>query len=102
MPFHRWPSTHILAQYHVDHALELAYIFCDNSMRKYGFSFSWKRAIGLSAAKARLSRKIGIPLTRSGRQRKIGRMVGCLLPSLFFCLLATVGVSVLMALFQAR
>jgi hypothetical protein len=43
--------------------------------------FSWKRAVGLSAAKARLSRRIGIPLTRSGRQRKLGRMIsggGCL------------------------
>jgi hypothetical protein len=37
--------------------------------------FSWRRAIGLSAAKARLSRRIGIPLTKSGRQRKIGQMV---------------------------
>jgi hypothetical protein len=37
--------------------------------------FSWRRAIGLSAAKARLSRRIGIPLTRSGRQRKLGKMV---------------------------
>jgi hypothetical protein len=37
--------------------------------------FSWKRAIGLSAAKARLSRRIGIPLTKSGRQRKIGKRV---------------------------
>jgi hypothetical protein len=46
-------------------------------VRKFGFSFSWKRAIGLSAAKARLSRQLGIPLTRSGRQRKIGRMLGC-------------------------
>jgi hypothetical protein len=43
--------------------------------------FSWKRAIGISAAKARLSRRIGIPLTRSGRQRKLGKLVsggGCL------------------------
>lgn len=49
--------------------------------RKFGFSFSWKRALGISSAKARLSRKIGIPLTRSGRERKIGRMVtgGCVL-----------------------
>ena len=46
--------------------------------RKFGFSFSWKRAIGLSAAKGRLSRKLGIPLSRSGRQRKAGRAVGCL------------------------
>lgn len=50
--------------------------------RKHGFSFSWRRATGYSAAKGRLSRKIGIPLTRSGRQRKIGRAVGCLLPLL--------------------
>ena len=43
--------------------------------------FSWKRAIGLSAAKARLSRRIGIPFTKSGRQRKLGKLVsggGCL------------------------
>jgi hypothetical protein len=43
--------------------------------------FSWKRAIGISAAKARLSRRIGIPLTRGGRERKLGRLVsggGCL------------------------
>jgi hypothetical protein len=43
--------------------------------RKFGFSFSWKRALGISGAKARISRMIGIPLTRSGRERKIGRMV---------------------------
>ena len=42
--------------------------------RKFGFSFSAKRALGISAAKGRISRKIGIPLTRSGRQRKIGRI----------------------------
>jgi hypothetical protein len=42
-----------------------------------GLSFSWKRATGLSGAKARLSRQIGIPLTRSGRQRKFARSTGC-------------------------
>lgn len=50
-------------------------------MNKGGFS--WKRLLGVSAAKSRISRKTGIPLTRSGRQRKVGRMVtggGCLLP----------------------
>jgi len=40
--------------------------------------FSWKRFLGISAAKARLSRQIGIPLTRSGRQRKFGAQMGCL------------------------
>ena len=44
--------------------------------------FSWKRFLGISAAKSRIFRTIGIPLTRSGRQRKIGRMVtggGCII-----------------------
>jgi hypothetical protein len=40
--------------------------------------FSWNRLLGISAAKARLSRQIGIPLTRSGRQRKAGAALGCL------------------------
>jgi len=43
--------------------------------------FSWKRLVGISAAKARISRRIGIPLSRSGRYMKVGRMVtrgGCL------------------------
>lgn len=45
--------------------------------------FSWNRLLGISAAKSRISRRTGIPLTRSGRQRKLGRMItggGCLLP----------------------
>jgi hypothetical protein len=42
-----------------------------------GLSFSWRRALGVSQAQAKLSRQIGIPLSRSGRQRKIGRSVGC-------------------------
>ena len=49
-------------------------------MNKGGFS--WNRFLGISAAKARISRKIGIPLTKSGREQKIGRMVtrgGCLI-----------------------
>jgi len=40
----------------------------------YG-GFSWRRFLGVSAAKAKVSRAIGIPLTRSGRQQKVGRMV---------------------------
>lgn len=44
-----------------------------------GVSFSWKRALGISQAKARISRRIGIPLSRSGRRRKFGRLFlrGC-------------------------
>ena len=44
--------------------------------------FSWKRLLGISAAKSRISKSIGIPLTRSGRQQKVGRIVtggGCLI-----------------------
>jgi hypothetical protein len=37
--------------------------------------FTWMRFVGISAAKARISRKIGIPLTRSGRNQKVGRTV---------------------------
>jgi hypothetical protein len=42
-----------------------------------GVSFSWRRATGVTRAQASLSRAIGIPLSRAGRQRKIGRAVGC-------------------------
>lgn len=52
--------------------------------------FSWKRATGISAAKSRASRAIGIPLTKSGRQRKAGKILtggGCLLPILFLLIL---------------
>lgn len=48
-----------------------------------GVSFSWKRASGISAAKGRISRQIGVPLTRSDRQRKVGRALGCLVPAAF-------------------
>ncbi|NJD02044.1 MAG: hypothetical protein FIA99_05490 [Ruminiclostridium sp.] len=61
-------------------------------MRKGGFS--WKRAVGISAAKSRISRKIGVPLTRSGRQRKMGAMAGCLVYVLL-CLFAAAGIAIL-------
>jgi hypothetical protein len=51
-----------------------------------GLSFSWKRASGLSSAKSKLSRQIGIPLTRSGRQQKLGRATGCAIPFAFLLL----------------
>ncbi len=46
--------------------------------------FSWKRFIGISALKAKISRKIGIPLTKSGRQRKLGAFVMKCFYSFFF------------------
>jgi len=44
-------------------------------MKKYGFSFSWKRALGISALKGKVSKKIGVPLTQEGRERKLGRFL---------------------------
>jgi hypothetical protein len=45
--------------------------------KKFGISFSWRRASGLSALKGKVSQQIRVPLTRSGRQRKMGRALGC-------------------------
>ena len=42
-----------------------------------GLSFSWRRALGVSALKGKIARATGIPTTRSGRQRKVGRLAGC-------------------------
>jgi hypothetical protein len=52
--------------------------------KKFGISFSAKRALGISAAKGRVSRAIGIPLTRQGRQRMVGRAAGCCIPTFLF------------------
>ena len=41
-----------------------------------GLSFSLKRALGISATKSKIANKIGIPTTRAGRQRKLGKMLG--------------------------
>lgn len=46
--------------------------------RKFGASFSWKRATGISGMKGKIARKTGIPTTRSGRRRKVGWAAGCL------------------------
>jgi len=51
-----------------------------------GMSFSWKRAVGISSAKQKFARKTGIPTTRSGMQRKAGRMMGCLIPLSILCI----------------
>ena len=41
-----------------------------------GMTFSWKRAIGLSALKQKIARKTGVPLTKHGRTLKMGRAAG--------------------------
>ena len=40
-----------------------------------GLSFSWTRALGITAAKQRFARKTGIPTTKAGLERKIGKAV---------------------------
>jgi hypothetical protein len=41
-----------------------------------GLTFSWKRALGVTSAKRKISRATGIPLTRSGRRNKLGKFLG--------------------------
>lgn len=41
-----------------------------------GLTFSWKRALGVTAAKRKVSRATGIPLSRSGRRNKLGKFLG--------------------------
>jgi len=43
--------------------------------KNFGFSFSWKRALGITAAKQNFARKIGIPASKSGVERKIGSLL---------------------------
>jgi len=42
-------------------------------MGKYWFSFSWKRALGITSAKQKFARSTGIPTSQSGIERKVGR-----------------------------
>lgn len=41
-----------------------------------GLTFSWKRALGVTAAKRKVSRATGIPLSRTGRRNKLGKFLG--------------------------
>ena len=41
-----------------------------------GLSFSWKRALGVTKAKRKISKATGIPTTKAGRQRKLGKLFG--------------------------
>lgn len=44
-------------------------------MGKFGWSFSWKRALGITSAKQRFARKTGIPTSKQGIERKIGSSI---------------------------
>lgn len=40
-----------------------------------GLSFSWKRALGITQAKQKIARETGIPTTKAGIERKIGKII---------------------------
>lgn len=40
-----------------------------------GLSFSWKRALGITQAKQKIARETGIPMSKSGVERKIGSTI---------------------------
>lgn len=40
-----------------------------------GLSFSLKRAVGISGLKAKVAHKTGIPTTKQGIERKVGKAV---------------------------
>lgn len=45
------------------------------TMKIPGLSFSWKRAVGITKVKQKVARSTGIPTTKGGLERKVGRMV---------------------------
>lgn len=44
-------------------------------MSKFGFSFSWKRLLGITSAKQKIAKTTGIPTTKGDMERKIGATI---------------------------
>lgn len=65
-----------------------------NKFKIPGLSFSWKRALGITTVKRRIAKATCIPTTRSGRQAKVGRLMGCSL-YLYILLIAVIACVVL-------
>lgn len=42
-------------------------------MKIPGLTFSWKRALGVTQAKQQIARKTGIPTSKAGLERKVGK-----------------------------
>jgi len=40
-----------------------------------GVSFSWKRALGITQAKQKIAREMGVPTSKAGIERKIGNVI---------------------------
>ena len=43
-----------------------------------GLSFSWKRALGVTKAKRRVSKKTGIPMSRGERRNELDLIFDCI------------------------
>lgn len=39
-----------------------------------GLSFSWKRALGITQLKRKIAKETGIPTSKAGIERRIGRL----------------------------
>lgn len=44
-----------------------------NKFKIPGVSFSWKRALGISQLKQKIARETGIPTSKQGIERKVGK-----------------------------
>lgn len=44
-------------------------------MKIPGLSFSWERALGITQAKQQFARQTGVPTSKAGIERKIGRTI---------------------------
>ena len=44
-------------------------------MKLPGLTFSWKRALGVTKAKQQVAKATGIPMTKQGIERKVGKIV---------------------------
>lgn len=67
-----------------------------------GLSFSAKKAFGVTKAKRKIAKATGIPTTKSGRQRKAGKILTggcCLIPALSVFAVIVFIVTVIIMLF---
>jgi len=44
-------------------------------MSKFGFSFSWKRLLGITGAKQSFARRTGMPTSKTGIERILGAFI---------------------------
>ena len=59
----------------VVHKARMLYLKPIKPINMRGFSFSWKRFLGVTQVKQQIARKTGIPTTQNGLERKIGSVI---------------------------